>query len=151
MILWRLEARAGSTGATMGRSAHFLVCLALFGSPAFAQGVAVPNLAFDNFHLLTPDPAKAREWYIEHLGATAAPTAGMAYFGKTLVVFLKNDRAQPSAGSAIDHVAFSVADVDAKMSELVGDARPYQTCDSQFSKLRAVCASRSFNARSPSE
>jgi catechol 2,3-dioxygenase-like lactoylglutathione lyase family enzyme len=102
----------------MRRSVCFLACLTLFGGPALAQGIAVPNLAFDNFHLLTPDPAKAREWYVEHLGAAPAPTAGMAYFGKTLVVFLKNDKAQPSAGSAIDHVAFSVADVDAKMREL---------------------------------
>lgn len=93
-------------------------CLAASGAPAFAQGVAVPTAPFDNIHILTPDPAQTREWYIAHLGATAAPTAGMAYVGKTLLVFLKNDTAQPSAGGSIDHVAFSFADVDEKTQEL---------------------------------
>src|SRR5215472_19098217 len=80
----------------------------------FAQGVAIPGTPFDNVHILTPDPAKARDWYIAHLGAVAAPTAGMAHIGPTLVVFLRNTTARPSAGSAIDHVAFSTPAVDAK-------------------------------------
>jgi len=84
----------------------------------FAQGVAIPDTPFDNFHILTPDPAQARDWYIAHLGAVAAPTAGMAHIGPTLVVFLRNATAKPSAGGAIDHVAFSTPAVDAKASEL---------------------------------
>jgi catechol 2,3-dioxygenase-like lactoylglutathione lyase family enzyme len=94
------------------------LCLTLVAAPAAAQGVSVPVVGFDNMHILTPEPAQTREWYIKHLGAVAAPTAGMAYLGKTLVVFLKNDRAQPSSGSTIDHLGISFADVDAKMKEL---------------------------------
>jgi catechol 2,3-dioxygenase-like lactoylglutathione lyase family enzyme len=93
-------------------------CLALVAVRASAQGVSVPTVGFDNMHILTPTPPETREWYIKHLGAVAAPTAGMAYLGKTLVVFLKNDKAQPSTGSTIDHLGLSFADVDAKMKEL---------------------------------
>ena len=103
-------------------------CLSLVVVRASAQGVAVPLVGFDNMHILTPNPAETREWYIAHLGAVAAPTAGMAYLGKTLVVFLKNEKAQPSTGSTIDHLGVSFADVE-KMTELVaavpgGDTPP---------------------------
>ena len=99
----------------------FLAGFALVAVCGFAQGVAAPTGGFDNFHILTPDPAQTRTWYIKHFGATASPTAGMAYLGKTLVVFLRNANAQPSAGSTIDHLGFSWPDVEAKMKELVAD------------------------------
>jgi lactoylglutathione lyase len=38
-------------------------------------------------------------------------------YGDTRLIFLKNDKGQPSTGSAIDHIGFSVADLDAKMKE----------------------------------
>ena len=37
--------------------------------------------------------------------------------GDTRLIFLKNDKAQPSSGSAIDHIGFSFADLDAKLKE----------------------------------
>ncbi|MEP7310319.1 MAG: VOC family protein [Acidobacteriota bacterium] len=98
--------------------AGFCACLALVAVEASAQGVAVPGAGFDNMHILTPNPAETRAWYIAHLGAVASPTAGMAYLGRTLVVFLKNDKAQPSTGSVIDHLGLSFADADAKIKEL---------------------------------
>jgi len=38
-------------------------------------------------------------------------------FGSTRYMFLKKADAKPSAGSAVDHVGFSFADLDAKMKE----------------------------------
>ena len=38
-------------------------------------------------------------------------------FGDTRLIFLKNDKGQPSTGSALDHLGFSFADLDAKMKE----------------------------------
>ena len=38
--------------------------------------------------------------------------------GRTIFAFAKVENAAPSAGGAIDHIGFSVADVDAKMKEL---------------------------------
>ena len=39
-------------------------------------------------------------------------------FGSTRFMFLKLANAQPSAGSAVDHVGFSVPDIDATFKEL---------------------------------
>src|SRR2546423_2176167 len=38
--------------------------------------------------------------------------------GDTRLIFLKNDKAQPSTGSALDHIGFSVADLDATLKDL---------------------------------
>jgi len=84
----------------------------------------MPTVGIDNMHILSADPAQTREWYIKYLRATAAPAAGQAYLGATKLVFLRNEKAQPSTGSTIDHLGLSVADVDAKLKELeAGGAR----------------------------
>lgn len=83
-----------------------------------AADPAAPNLAIDNIHIRVADPAQAREWYIKHLGATAGEGATQVYFGKMLIAIVKTDKPLPSAGSAIDHIGLSFADLDAKMKEL---------------------------------
>jgi len=83
-----------------------------------AADPAAPNLAIDNVHIRVGDPAQAREWYIKHLGATPGESAGQVYFGKMLIAIVKTDKPQPSAGSAIDHIGLSFADLDAKMKDL---------------------------------
>ena len=99
----------------------FCAALLLTTARADAQGVSSAAIGFDNMHILSSSPAETRAWYIKHLGLTPAPTASMAYLGKTLVVFLKNDKAQPTTGSTIDHLAVSVGNVDGKLEELAGD------------------------------
>ena len=74
---------------------------------------------YDHIHLNVPDTAAAANWYEKNFGGkriTEAPDRLM--FGSTRFMFLRNANGQPSAGSAIDHVGFSVADLDAKMKEL---------------------------------
>src|SRR5437868_3282137 len=73
----------------------------------------------DHIHLNVPDQAKGVEWYEKYFGGkpmTEAPDRLM--FGDTRLIFLKNDKGQPSAGSSLDHIGFSVSDLDAKMKEL---------------------------------
>jgi predicted enzyme related to lactoylglutathione lyase len=74
----------------------------------------------DHIHLRVPDQASGVAWYQKNFGGqpmTEAPDRLM--FGDTRLIFLRNNgNAQPSAGSAIDHIGFSVADLDAKMKEL---------------------------------
>ena len=81
-----------------------------------AQTVTFP---YDHIHLNVPDPRPRRRLVREELRRQARspkrPIASM--FGSTRLMFLQNADAQPSAGSAIDHVGFSVADLDAKMKE----------------------------------
>jgi len=80
---------------------------------------AQTTLPYDHVHLAAPDQAAAVEWYRTHLGGQlSAEGKDRVTFGKTRFIFLKNDNPQPSAGTAIDHIGFSFADLDAKMKEL---------------------------------
>ena len=85
--------------------------------PASAQTPILPVL--DHIHLGVPDQAKAVEWYQKFFGGqpmTEAPDRVM--LGETRLIFLRNEKAQPSSGSGLDHIGFSFADLDAKMKEL---------------------------------
>ena len=99
------------------RSFLWLVpAVSLSVAPAVAQTPVVPVL--DHIHLAAPDQPKAVEWYQKNFGGQKmAEGTDRLMFGETRVVFLKSDKAQPSAGSAIDHIGFSLADLDAKMKE----------------------------------
>src|SRR6202161_1910880 len=85
----------------------------------FATGAFAQTFPYDHVHVNVPDPAAAANWYEKYFGGkriTEAPDRLM--FGSTRFMFLKKADAKPSAGSAIDHVGFSVTDVDAKFKEL---------------------------------
>src|SRR3954465_6174338 len=86
------------------------------GGAAAAQTKVEPIL--DHIHLNVPDQAKAVEWYQKYFGGTPMTEApDRLMLGDTRLIFLRNDKGQPSTGSAIDHVGFSFADLDAKMKE----------------------------------
>jgi catechol 2,3-dioxygenase-like lactoylglutathione lyase family enzyme len=93
------------------------LCFALVAAAAFAEGPVVNSLAFHNVHIRVPDPAKAGEWYVKYMGATAGRAPQLVFFGKTLIEFVKDEAAQPSVGSVIDHIGLSYADLDAKMKD----------------------------------
>ena len=87
--------------------AALLVTAIVFAVPAFAQS----TLPYDHMHLAAPDQAKAVEWYQKTFGGeTMAEGKDRLMFGKTRFVWMKSETAQPSAGTTIDHIAFSVAD-----------------------------------------
>ena len=82
--------------------------------------LASETLAFDHVHFGVPDPAKAVEWYAKYLGGQPGPTGepnDRLLFGKTRFIFLKTDKPQPSAGSAVDHIGLSFPDLASKMKE----------------------------------
>ncbi len=92
-----------------------LLCLVLGSLGASATAQTFP---YDHIHLNVPDPAAAANWYEKYFGGrriTEAPDRLM--FGSTRFMFLKKADAKPSSGSSVDHVGFSVADLDAKMKE----------------------------------
>ena len=92
--------------------------VAAFAGAAAAQTLTLP---YDHVHLNVPDQAKAVEWYAKSFGGKpTAEAPDRLMFGTTRLIFLKNANGQPSAGSSIDHVGFSVADIDTKMKELEG-------------------------------
>src|SRR4051794_35532905 len=92
-----------------------MACAAVL--PVAAQTPVMPIL--DHIHLNVPDQAKAVEWYQKNFGGTTMTEApDRLMFGDTRLIFLKNDKGQPSTGSALDHIGFSFADLDAKMKDL---------------------------------
>ena len=78
------------------------------------------QLTFDQVHLGVPDPVAAASWYQRFLGATPGDHVDRVMFGRTRFIFLKNETPEPSHGSAIDHVALSFEDLDARMTALEG-------------------------------
>jgi len=91
------------------------VCLAF---AAFGRSAAAQTFPYDHIHLNAPDPAAAANWYEKYFGGRRIMEApDRLMFGSTRLLFLKKDDAKPSSGSAIDHLGFSFADLDAKMKE----------------------------------
>jgi catechol 2,3-dioxygenase-like lactoylglutathione lyase family enzyme len=103
----------------VARSVVLALAVAASGSAAgFAQAPAA-TLPYDHIHLNVPDPAAGASWYEKHFGGkriTEAPERLM--FGSTRFMFLRRADATPSAGSALDHIGFSVPDLDATMKAL---------------------------------
>src|SRR5580692_2862763 len=91
----------------------------IFFAIGASNGSAVAQaLPYDHIHLNVPDPHAASIWYEQYFGArrlTEGPDRLM--FGSSRLVFTKKADAKPSAGSAVDHIAFSFTDLDAKMKE----------------------------------
>jgi catechol 2,3-dioxygenase-like lactoylglutathione lyase family enzyme len=100
------------------RRVMLAAAFACFALGAFAGSATAQTFPYDHIHLNVPDPAAAANWYEKYFGGrriTEAPDRLM--FGSTRLLFLKKADAKPSSGSAIDHVGFSFADLDAKMKE----------------------------------
>jgi catechol 2,3-dioxygenase-like lactoylglutathione lyase family enzyme len=104
----------------MKKVSRYLLGLAVFGFfVAGTPSAQTPTYPYDHIHLNVPDPAVASAWYEKNIPGgrriTEAPDRIM--YGSTRLMFLRNATAKPSAASAIDHIGFSVADLDAKMKE----------------------------------
>jgi catechol 2,3-dioxygenase-like lactoylglutathione lyase family enzyme len=73
----------------------------------------------DHVHLAAPDPAAAVAWYQKFFGGeTMAEGAERLKYGDARLIFQKRDNAQPSQGSAVDHIGFSVRDLESAIKSL---------------------------------
>jgi catechol 2,3-dioxygenase-like lactoylglutathione lyase family enzyme len=100
------------------RRVMLLAAFACFALGTLSSFAAAQTFPYDHIHVNVPDPAAAANWYEKYFGGrriTEAPDRLM--FGSTRFMFLRKADAKPSSGSAIDHVGFSFADIDAKMKE----------------------------------
>jgi lactoylglutathione lyase len=107
---------AGHTRPGMGRTPG-----RMGQPPAGATPAVTETLTYDHVHFGVPDQAKAVEWYTKYLGGQPGPAGEpneRLLFGKIRFIFLKTDKPLPSAGSVIDHIGLSFADLDSKMKEL---------------------------------
>ena len=99
-------------------------CLLVLGvcAPARAQSTE----PFDHVHLAVPDVERARDWYIQHMGGNAGETPETVAWGKwpgdhplpVQLLFTLSPDARPSAGSVIDHIGFSFANLTATVDAL---------------------------------
>jgi lactoylglutathione lyase len=95
-----------------------LACTLLLLTSAVVIGLRAETFPYDHMHFNAPDPAVAVAWYAANLGAKLGAGPDRVVVGRTIFAFAKLENAPPSAGGAIDHIGFSVADVDGKMKEL---------------------------------
>ena len=94
-------------------SAFLFVSLLTLPSVASAQGY---KPIVDHVHLAAPDPGAAVAWYQKYFGGqTMAEAADRLLLGDVRIIFSKRDNALPSQGAAVDHIGFSVANLDAAM------------------------------------
>jgi predicted enzyme related to lactoylglutathione lyase len=92
-----------------------VVCYAL---GAWAGSARAQTFPYDHIHLNVPDPAAAANWYEKNFGGRRAPEGpDRIMYGAIRLLFSKKAGAKPSSGSAVDHIGFSFADLDAKMKE----------------------------------
>ncbi len=98
------------------RHLSFAVALALAASSGAAP--ASGETQFEHVHVTVSDFRGAMEWYVTHLGGE--PKGTYAAFGDFNVRFHleKDAEIKSSAGSVIDHMAFSFADLEAKIRDL---------------------------------
>lgn len=103
----------------MKNVSRYLLSLLAAGLLATATlGAQTATFPYDHIHLNVPDAAAASAWYEKNFGGTRITEApNRIMFGSTRLMFLIKKDALPSAGGAIDHLGFSVADIDAKMKE----------------------------------
>ena len=106
------------------RHAGTVALLLLIGSSAPARAQITDP--FDHLHLAVPDVEGARDWYIQNMGGmpgetddsvTWTPWPGDHPLPIQLLFAIAENR-RPSAGSMIDHIGFSFADLEAKIAAL---------------------------------
>ena len=106
-------------------SPWFVMAMLLGAGMSYAQ-TSYEAPPFDSVHLNVPEISSARDWYLSNMGGNAGETADRVAFGRwsgdhplpLQLIFEISSDAKPSAGSAIDSIGFSYADLDAKMREL---------------------------------
>jgi len=97
----------------------FFLCALMCASIASAQGY---RPIVDHIHLSAPDPPAAVAWYQKYFGGKMMPEGtDRLLVGDVRVIFSKREKTLPSQGSAVDHIGFSVANLDAAMKAFESD------------------------------
>ena len=86
------------------------------------------TLLYDHVHMAVPDPQAAAQWYHDHLGGEEVDGRDeRLLFGTTRLIWQQSPDRRPSTGGVIDHLGFSCADLDAKLSELEAEGATITT------------------------
>ena len=103
----------------------------IVGLAGVADAQTPPVSRFDHVSLVTGgDVPTAIQWYLKHIGGKAGSRPDHVWFGQTwILIILANTPTyptppgmkatpKPSPGTALDHLAFSYPDIDAKVKGL---------------------------------
>jgi catechol 2,3-dioxygenase-like lactoylglutathione lyase family enzyme len=102
-----------------------LICAALaaFGAPVLAQ-VLTPNstgVSMGHLHVNSADPEKQRKFWVDLLGAKPAKLGALDVYtmpGVIVMVAKKPQVAEPTEGSAVNHLGVTVKDFEASMAKV---------------------------------
>ena len=95
------------------------VLVAILGTGALAAPSRASAADYHHVHITAASPLQAVDWYARHIGCepvTDRSDAANCYGVE--VVFVSQTTTGTSQGTGVDHIAFSVADLPAKMAEL---------------------------------
>lgn len=91
----------------------------LLAASAGALSAQTETLLYDHIHITVPDPDAAAAWYFENFGGEYVDDrTDQVLFGTTRIIFAQGDERTPSAGGVIDHLGFSLADLDATLARV---------------------------------
>lgn len=95
------------------------LCILTFSVAPVAAAAQSETMMYDHVHLAVPDPAAAARWYSEHFGGEEVDGRDeRTLIGTTRFIFREEANARPSEGGAVDHLGFSVSDLNAKLRDL---------------------------------
>lgn len=99
---------------TTGLKLGLLLCL-----PALAQAASKTYL-YDHVHMAVPEPLVAAQWYKDHIGGEFVDgRTDRLLFGTTRIMFLPSTpETRPSEGGVVDHLGFSVPDLEAVVAKV---------------------------------
>ncbi len=89
-------------------------------SIAFPSLTAAADAGLHHIHLTVTNGDVAARWYIQHLGCEAVPArTDAARCGEVQLLFITRPAGGANEGTALDHIAFSVPDLAAKVKQLI--------------------------------
>ena len=96
-----------------------LLVLALLLSPALGVADAA-DANYHHVHLTVTNGDVAAQWYVDHMGCKAVTTqTDAAQCGDVQLLFIPRPAKGGNEGTAADHISFSVADLAAKIKQLL--------------------------------
>ena len=103
------------------RLSVIVLCAAIAALAPGRAAAQTKTLPYDHIHLNVPDPVAASTWYEKNIpgGRRITEMPNRIMYGSTRLMFLQTAKpVPPSAGSAVDHLGFSVKDLDATLKQL---------------------------------
>ncbi len=82
----------------------------------FCAGAMAEEALYHHMHLTVTNAEEGAQWYADTFDGEKK--GNVAIFGNTVFVFFEKEAGFPgSSGSAVDHIGFSVPDIEAKMAQ----------------------------------